>query len=120
MSLDRRSFLGRTAAGIAGVMAYTFANPGKSHAWRRAYSNCRRMEYYRPVSPGGSNRRCKIAIGFPSCSLSFVTACSPNDKYWNTCRVGCNGGCYKCEPVFNMARAAACNGGTCSCTTMLT
>jgi hypothetical protein len=97
-------------------MTMSFATVPKARADRRAYHNCRVMNYWRATSPRGTNARCKVAYGFPSCALSYTTACSPNDKYWNTCRVWCAPGCYQCEPLMNSARAAACNGGTCSCT----
>lgn len=110
----RKGFLARTVASAGALLSYAFV-PATAEARRYAHHNCYTMYYYQKICLGGSTSGCNVRVGFPSCSHSYVTAYSPSDVFYNTCHVTCETFC-NCEPTYNQARAAAGNGGTCSCT----
>lgn len=117
IAITRGSLLRRAAGMAGGLFATAFVATESASANRYAtFSNCRTNSFYVPICLGGTTSGCRVQYGPPDCSHSSVTVYSPSYAYHQTCHVTCNDGCLGCEPIFNQARAAVGNGGSCSCT----
>lgn len=114
--VTRAGFLKRSMAAAGGIFATGFGLSESAQADRYSNHNCRSMAYYENRCPEGTTSSCRVLYGPPSCTASYVGIHSPNDLYYNRCHVTCDTGCLTCDPAFAQARAAASNGGYCSCT----
>lgn len=118
MAVTRGTFFRRGSALVVGAFSASFAaRPQRADAARYfTNTNCiERITSY-PRCTSGTTSTCRVNIGFPSCTHSYVSNNSPNGVYYATCNVTCSSGCLGCNPTYNQARLATGNGGKCSCT----
>jgi hypothetical protein len=118
--ISRRSLLARLSATTGAAFAYlaSGSRPGlvvASHctgcaACHGTANNCKHVYCDREIPKGPG---CRVLWGPPSQCVSQVTAYSPDDDFYITCRATCQS--CPCNFYFQ-ARAAACNDGNCSCT----
>jgi hypothetical protein len=110
-STTRRSFVARSGAAIATLFGYAAYRPRDA----AAAGPCKVIHSY-AICPTGTTSTCRVRFGPPSCVASEVTVYSPNEQYYLSCTCSCPSDPCSCEPEFFQARAAARNGGSCSCT----
>ena len=116
--LTRGSLIKRGSAIAAGAFGAAFAvRPASVDAARYfTNTNCiERITAY-PAVHERHNSTCRVNIGFPSCTRSYVSNHSPNGTHYATCNVTCSTGCLGCNPTYNQARLATGNG---ACTPLL-
>jgi hypothetical protein len=114
--ITRANLLKRGATAAGAVFAAAFVAEPVQASRYMTFSNCITRYFYTPICLGGTTSGCRVQYGPPDCSHSSVTVYSPSSAYHQTCHVTCNDGCLGCEPIFNQARGATGNGGSCSCT----
>jgi hypothetical protein len=120
--ITRKGVFRRAGAAVGGLLASRLLPGSLGTATSAEYptsgfNTCDAVRYY-TICTTGATSTCSVGYGFPSCSDSYVTRYSPNQRYELTCHCICPEDC-RCEPVTFSARVAVKNDGTCGCTCVL-